>query len=164
METYYGYVETSRDASILFEACRLGILPRVRQRISEKEKQTIRSGSVFVWDEGEAAIRRWTDGKIRSASRASEEFLTHHEKEGKPGKCFSTNRRHYDKTPGSGRGRDEDQHCRGYMCQSFKAGGLVKMSLSTTTSSGQRLHLISYYHLSQCGHPDFVQPTNDPAM
>ncbi|KAM0293623.1 hypothetical protein ACHAPM_011624 [Fusarium culmorum] len=164
METYYGYVKTSRDAFILLEACRLGILSRVQRRLLEEEKQAIRSGSVFVWDEGEADIRRWTDGKIWSSSRVSGSLLKYREMEGKPGEFFSTNRRHYDKTTGSGRGRDENQHRRGYMRQSFKAGGFVKASLITTTSSGQYLHLISYYRPSQHGQPELQQPANDPTM
>src|SRR5262249_8716000 len=83
METYNGYVRTPGDAIILFEACRLGILPRVQRRLSEKERQSIRSGSVFVWDEREAGMRRWTDGKSWSASRVSGSFLTYREMEGK---------------------------------------------------------------------------------
>ena len=51
METYTGHVRTPADAIILFEACRLGLLPRVQRRLSEKERQNIKSGSVFVWDE-----------------------------------------------------------------------------------------------------------------
>jgi hypothetical protein len=79
METYHGYVRTPTDAIRLFEACRLGILPRVQRRLSEKERQSIRSGSVFVWDEREAGMRRWTDGKSWSASRVSGSFLTYRE-------------------------------------------------------------------------------------
>lgn len=48
METYNGHVRTPADAIILFEACRLGLLPRVQRRLSEKERQSIKSGSVFV--------------------------------------------------------------------------------------------------------------------
>ncbi len=83
METYYGHVRTPADAIILFEACRIGLLPRVQRRLSEKERQLIRSGSVFVWDEREAGMRRWTDGKSWSASRVSGSFLTYREMEGK---------------------------------------------------------------------------------
>src|SRR5271170_3071326 len=85
METYNGHVRTPTDAIILFEACRLGLLPRVQRRLSEKERQLIRSGSVFVWDEREAGMRRWTDGKSWSASRVSGSFLTYREMEGKRG-------------------------------------------------------------------------------
>src|SRR6478609_2341806 len=79
METYHGYVRTPADAIRLFEACRLGILPRVQRRLSEKERQSIRSGSVFAWDEREAGMRRWTDGRTWSPSRVSGSFLTYRE-------------------------------------------------------------------------------------
>ncbi|PCD24140.1 hypothetical protein FGRA07_11416 [Fusarium graminearum] len=144
METYHGHVETPRDAVILLEACRLGILFRVQRRLSKKEKQTIRSGSIFVWDEGEADITRWTDENKRCRRSA-------------------TNQRGYDKTTGSGRGRDEDQHRRGDTRQLVKAGGLVKLSLTTTTSNGQYLHLVSYYS-TQHGQHELQQPANDPKM
>src|SRR5271169_694359 len=83
MEPYYGHVRTPADAILLFEACRLLVLPRVQRRLSEKERAMIRSGSVFVWDEREAGMRRWTDGKSWSASRVSGSFLTYREMEGK---------------------------------------------------------------------------------
>src|SRR6478752_8794030 len=104
METYHGYVRTPADAIRLFEACRLGILPRVQRRLSEKERQSIRSGSVFVWDEREAGMRRWTDGKSWSASRVSGSFLTYREMEGRKGPASAKRR----KTPDSGRGSEED--------------------------------------------------------
>ncbi|KAF4985853.1 hypothetical protein FDECE_16273 [Fusarium decemcellulare] len=164
METYHGYVRTPADAIRLFEACRLGILPRVQRRLSEKERQSIRSGSVFVWDEREAGMRRWTDGKSWSASRVSGSFLTYREMEGKRGGGFSASRRGAGKTPDSGRGSDEDQddgEPEGYR---YKADGLMKQSFSITTSTGQHLHLISYYSRPQPGQPELQQPTNDPAL
>lgn len=85
METYTGHVRSPADAVLLFEACRIGLLPRVQRRLSEKERQQIKSGSVFVWDEREAGMRRWTDGKSWSASRVSGSFLTYREMEGKRG-------------------------------------------------------------------------------
>src|SRR5690349_14849740 len=104
METYNVLVRTPTDAIILFEACRMGLLPRVQRRLSEKERQSIRSGSVFVWDEREAGMRRWTDGKSWSASRVSGSFLTYREMEGKRGNAFGGGRRGAGKTPDSGRG------------------------------------------------------------
>lgn len=85
MDTYHGQVKTPQDAIVLFEACRLGILPRVQRRLSERERQQITSGSIFVWDEREAGMRRWTDGKSWSASRVSGSFLTYREMEGRRG-------------------------------------------------------------------------------
>ncbi|KAF2726139.1 hypothetical protein K431DRAFT_280158 [Polychaeton citri CBS 116435] len=56
METYHGHVRTPVDAIFFFEACRIGLLPRVQRRLSEKERQSIKSGSVFVWYESEARM------------------------------------------------------------------------------------------------------------
>ncbi|KHO02085.1 cAMP-independent regulatory protein pac2 [Metarhizium album ARSEF 1941] len=164
METYHGYVRTPNDAIKLFEACRLGLLPRVQRRLSEKERQSIRSGSVFVWDEREAGMRRWTDGKSWSASRVSGSFLTYREMEGKRGGGFGSGRRGAGKTPDSGRGSDEDHddgEPEGYR---YKADGLMKQSFSITTSTGQHLHLISYYSRPQPGQPDLPQPSSDPSL
>ncbi|KAG6036031.1 hypothetical protein E4U41_005835 [Claviceps citrina] len=164
METYHGCVRTPADAIKLFEACRLGLLPRVQRRLSEKERQSIRSGSVFVWDEREAGMRRWTDGKSWSASRVSGSFLTYREMEGKRGGGFASARRGQGKSPESSRGSDEDHddgEPEGYR---YKADGLMKQSFSITTSTCQHLHLISYYSRPQPGHPELPQPSTDPAL
>src|ERR1700712_5076943 len=89
METYHGHVRTPNDAIILFEACRVGLLPRVQRRPTAKERMSITSGSVFVWDEREVGMRRWTDGKSWSASRVSGSFLTYREMESRRGGSFS---------------------------------------------------------------------------
>ncbi|KAI8623091.1 Gti1/Pac2 family-domain-containing protein [Xylariaceae sp. FL1651] len=163
METYHGFVRTPADAIKLFEACRLGLLPRVQRRLSEKERQSIRSGSVFVWDEREAGMRRWTDGKSWSASRVSGSFLTYREMEGKRGSGFGSSRRNSARSPDSGRLSDEDPdgEPEGYR---YKADGLMKQSFSITTSQGQHLHLISYYSRPHPGAPDLPQPSTDPQL
>ncbi|KAK3990952.1 camp-independent regulatory pac2 [Cladorrhinum sp. PSN332] len=166
METYYGQIKTPADAIKLFEACRLGLNPRVQRRLSEKERQLIRSGSVFVWDEREAGMRRWTDGKSWSASRVSGSFLTYREMEGKRGgggSNFNGGRRGAGKTPDSGRGSEDDQDDGepdglGYR---YKADGLMKQSFSISTQTGQHLHLISYYTRSAT---DLPQPSTDPTL
>ena len=160
METYYGHVRTPADAILLFEACRLAVLPRVQRRLSEKERASIRSGSVFVWDEREAGMRRWTDGKSWSASRVSGSFLTYREMEGKR----SGGGRRGDESPspnaddGSSDGRDYEDEADGYR---YKPDGLMKQSFSITTSTHQKLHLISYYARSQHQSGGLVQPTAD---
>ncbi|KAK5630191.1 hypothetical protein RRF57_005906 [Xylaria bambusicola] len=163
METYKGVVRTPADAIKLFEACRLGLLPRVQRRLSEKERQSIKSGSVFVWDEREAGMRRWTDGKSWSASRVSGSFLTYREMEGKRGSGFGTTRRHPGRSPDSGRQSDDDQdgEPEGYR---YKTDGLMKQSFSITTSNGQHLHLISYYARPLPGTPSFFSPLRIPHL
>ncbi|KAK5063690.1 Gluconate transport-inducing protein [Exophiala sideris] len=168
METYNGHVRTPTDAIILFEACRLGILPRVQRRLSEKERQSIRSGSVFVWDEREAGMRRWTDGKSWSASRVSGSFLTYREMEGKRGgNSFVQPAGKGTKTPdnaapdGPPQDPDGEEGPDGYR---YKPDGLMKQSFSITTSQGQHLHLISYYSRSHPTAQGLRQPSTDPAL
>ncbi|KAL4810071.1 Gti1/Pac2 family-domain-containing protein [Aspergillus unguis] len=168
METYHGHVRTPADAVILFEACRIGMLPRVQRRLSEKERQLIQSGSVFVWDEREAGMRRWTDGKSWSASRVSGSFLTYREMEGKRGgTSVPTQPQRSGKTPDSARGSDDDRGegpddgPDGYR---YKPDGLMKQSFSITTSTGQHLHLISYYSRSHPNAANLLQPSTDPAL
>ncbi|KAK3672229.1 Gluconate transport-inducing protein [Recurvomyces mirabilis] len=156
METYNGLVRTPADAIILFEACRIGLLPRVQRRLSEKERQSIKSGSVFVWDEREAGMRRWTDGKSWSASRVSGSFLTYREMEGKRGGSNfdkSANRDGIQGTEG-----DSDGGPDGYR---YKPDGLMKQSFSITTNSNQHLHLISYFSRASAATQTLMQPTND---
>ncbi|MCJ1226204.1 hypothetical protein MMC12_002853 [Toensbergia leucococca] len=169
METYNGHVRTPADAIILFEACRLGLLPRVQRRLSEKERQSIKSGSVFVWDEREAGMRRWTDGKSWSASRVSGSFLTYREMEGKRGGSgfAQLGVARAGKTPDSTRGSDSDLEGAGddgpdgYR---YKPDGLMKQSFSITTSAANHLHLISYYARSHPNVPGLNHPTSDPAL
>ncbi|KAF2173569.1 hypothetical protein M409DRAFT_48527 [Zasmidium cellare ATCC 36951] len=157
METYHGHVRTPADAIILFEACRIGLLPRVQRRLSEKERQSIKSGSVFVWDEREAGMRRWTDGKSWSASRVSGSFLCYREMEGKRGgSSFDKGNR----DGMTGQDGDSDGGPDGYR---YKPDGLMKQSFSITTNQGQHLHLISYYSRSTTA-ANLLQPTSDPQL
>ncbi|KEQ90012.1 hypothetical protein D6D17_06847 [Aureobasidium pullulans] len=158
METYYGHVRTPGDAILLFEACRIGLLPRVQRRLSEKERLSIKSGSVFVWDEREAGMRRWTDGKSWSASRVSGSFLTYREMEGKRGgSTFSA----APKVPAAKEHDASDDGPDGYR---YKPDGLIKQSFSITTSNGQHLHLISYFARSTAVSQNLQQPSSDPQL
>lgn len=61
-ESWFGLVQTPKDAYLLIEASRLNIIPRITRRLTDLERsQVIRPGAVFVWQEAEAGIRRWTD-------------------------------------------------------------------------------------------------------
>jgi hypothetical protein len=70
-EAFCGYIETIEDAYLVIDAARQNRLPRVMQRLNDADKKTIRSGSVFVLNEKECGVRRWTDGRIWSPSRIS---------------------------------------------------------------------------------------------
>ena len=160
METYNGIVRTSADAIILFEACRIGLLPRVQRRLSEKERQSIKSGSVFVWDEREAGMRRWTDGKSWSASRVSGSFLTYREMEGKRGGSNMDKSANRDGVQGN----EADSDGGGPDGYRYKADGMTKQSFSITTNNGQHLHLISYFSRASATTQNLMQPSNDPQL
>lgn len=69
------HVRDARDAQILFEAVRCGILKPVSRRLNEVERTNfIQSGAVFVWEESddELGLKRWTDGRVWSQSRMRE--------------------------------------------------------------------------------------------
>lgn len=80
--TFTGYVATTHDALILFEACLTGILHHVPRRPHDRERShLVRSGSVFIYEENSSGIKRWTDGVTWSPSRILGNFLVYRELE-----------------------------------------------------------------------------------
>ncbi|EJD49490.1 hypothetical protein AURDEDRAFT_59528 [Auricularia subglabra TFB-10046 SS5] len=75
-------VRNAHDAHVVFEAVRLGILPMIRRRLAPSERDLLKSGEVFVWEEAEqkGSLERWTDGRRWSQSRMREPFLFYEEK------------------------------------------------------------------------------------
>ncbi|GAA5930323.1 hypothetical protein JCM3775_004362 [Rhodotorula graminis] len=77
---FRGFVESTFDALLIFEGCRRGFLPKITRRLQEFEKrQNVVSGAVFVFDEEETGIKRWTDGLSWSPSRTLGNFLVYRE-------------------------------------------------------------------------------------
>lgn len=62
---------------------RRGILPKITRRLRDDERKQIASGTIFVFDEQESSIKRWTDGMIWSPSRILNNFLVYREVEKK---------------------------------------------------------------------------------
>ncbi|KAJ5205471.1 Gluconate transport inducer 1/Pac2 [Penicillium cf. griseofulvum] len=78
--TFTGYVATTQDALILFEACLTGVLHHVPRRPHDRERShLVRSGSVFIYEENASGIKRWTDGVTWSPSRILGNFLVYRE-------------------------------------------------------------------------------------
>ncbi|KAI7892471.1 Gti1/Pac2 family-domain-containing protein [Mucor mucedo] len=77
--TFHGFVETTTDSLLLFEACHRGVLPKISRRLQERERGSVKSGTVFIFDEKESGIKRWTDGLIWSPSRILGNFLIYRE-------------------------------------------------------------------------------------
>lgn len=79
IETYVGCIHTELDVIMLIDLCQQNILARVTRRLTDFERKKIQNGSVFVYEETESNIKRWTDGQIWSPSRCSGIFLTYTE-------------------------------------------------------------------------------------
>lgn len=161
METYIGYIKTPQDALIIFEACRRGQLHRVQRRLSTKERIHIQSGSVFAWDEREAGMRRWTDGRTWSPSRVLGSFLTYRE--------LDTKRRPRRSSSSSTSSAHQQHHHHAPISKaasacSYKPDGLIKQSFSICTAANQKLHLISYYTKADVLAGRLKQPSADPML
>ncbi|BGP21239.1 cAMP-independent regulatory protein [Rhodotorula toruloides] len=77
---FRGFVETTLDALLIFEGCQRGLLPKISRRLQDFEKrELVISGAVFVFDEEETGIKRWTDGLTWSPSRTLGNFLVYRE-------------------------------------------------------------------------------------
>lgn len=77
---FRGFVESTLDALLVFEGCKRGFLPKITRRLQEFEKRAkVVSGAVFVFDEEETGIKRWTDGLSWSPSRTLGNFLVYRE-------------------------------------------------------------------------------------
>ncbi|RKP07855.1 Gti1/Pac2 family-domain-containing protein, partial [Thamnocephalis sphaerospora] len=147
MESYFGYVETVLDALLIFEACRVGVLSRAHRRLTDQERAAIRSGSVFVWDEDETGIHRWTDGRSWSSSRARGSFLTYRELD----------------DPTNPRSASPSFTSSGRRLR-LKRQGLTKRALSLSTADGRKFHLISYYLASDVMASRLKTPRADPLV
>ncbi|GAA5935534.1 hypothetical protein JCM10213_004051 [Rhodosporidiobolus nylandii] len=78
--SYFGVVSSAQEAHAILEASKLGLLPRITRRLTDDERlRFVQPGAVFVWEEEEAGIRRWTDHIKWSPSRVSGAFLTYTE-------------------------------------------------------------------------------------
>lgn len=118
-------------------------------------------------------MRRWTDGKSWSASRVSGSFLTYREMEGKRAGESENGDRFINGTgngilgssAASTNNNDADDDEEGLGGYRYKPDGLMKQSFSiSTTTTGQKLHLISYFSRSHVASNALAIPTSDPHL
>ncbi|KAG9126702.1 hypothetical protein FRC07_002326 [Ceratobasidium sp. 392] len=71
------HIRTAHDAHLVFEAVRRGLMPMITHRLSAADRDLLRSGEVFCWEEADykGGLERWTDGRKWSQSRMREPFL-----------------------------------------------------------------------------------------
>jgi hypothetical protein len=74
-------------------------MPKVKRRLREEERKLIRSGQVFVFDERESGIKRWTDGLVWSPSRILWNFLVYRQVDKKFGGRPGTARKSQEASP-----------------------------------------------------------------
>ncbi|KAJ6511782.1 Gti1/Pac2 family-domain-containing protein [Mycena vulgaris] len=76
------HIRNASDALVVLEAVRRGILPLISLRLSSSDRDQLKHGNVFVWEESqsEGGLVRWTDGRRWSQSKVFGECLFYEEK------------------------------------------------------------------------------------
>ncbi|KAJ7197792.1 Gti1/Pac2 family-domain-containing protein [Mycena pura] len=76
------HIRNVNDVLVVLEAVRRGILPLITLRLSGSERDQLRSGNIFVWQESahEGGLVRWTDGRRWSQSKVCAHCLIYEEK------------------------------------------------------------------------------------
>lgn len=85
--SFHGYVATPKDAALLICAAadpNFSLVTPMLDRLSLQDRATISSGCVFVWNEKDSGMKRWTDGKRWSKSRVEGLFLIYKQMEAEP--------------------------------------------------------------------------------
>ncbi|KAI6145025.1 Gti1/Pac2 family-domain-containing protein [Pisolithus tinctorius] len=181
-----GWIETTGDALLILEAARRGLIPRVTRRLVDSERKMITSGSVFVFDEDESGIKRWTDGFFWSPSRILGNFLLYRETDkrgaGHRGARSDPADDHHPYNDGSrldnhslsrpkgeasstGLDRHRERVLVGSLTNSykFKSDGLMKKTFSLTIG-GVAQHLISYYRVEDVEQGRLRSPSSLPEL
>ncbi|GAB5590490.1 Global transcription regulator sge1 [Umbelopsis nana] len=154
------------DTLLLFEACRQGILPKVTRRLQDRErKDLVVSGTVFIFDERESGIKRWTDGLLWSPSRILGNFLVYREID-KRSPIVDKRQQPVDhNAPTSTAERLKERALVGSLTNSykFKRNGLIKKTMSIVVN-GSTQHMISYYNKEDVASGRLQCPRNMPMI
>ncbi|TPX54518.1 hypothetical protein SeMB42_g00230 [Synchytrium endobioticum] len=126
VESWNGIITTAKDALMIIEACRQGILPILMNRPKERERDLIRSGSIIVFMENQSGMKRWRDGFRWTPSRIATPFLIYRQLDDEHEEL------EHESTPR----RINDMN--------LKKGGLIKKALSLAVD-GTKIHMISYF-------------------
>ncbi|KAB5593338.1 hypothetical protein CTheo_3256 [Ceratobasidium theobromae] len=83
-------VNSVASALTIFYAVCLRILPKVERRLDVDERESLKTGDIYVWEERDLhldtgeGIERWTDGIKWGSSRVRNEFLFYYERDHDP--------------------------------------------------------------------------------
>ncbi|KIM29744.1 hypothetical protein M408DRAFT_67481 [Serendipita vermifera MAFF 305830] len=174
-----GWIETTGDALLILEAARRGLIPRVTRRLVDSERKMITSGSVFVFDEDESGIKRWTDGFIWSPSRILGNFLLYRETDKRSGNRAKTDQDSAEQDSSQtkkgkpnasqalthGLDKHRERLLLGSLTNShkFKVDGMIKKTFSLTIA-GVSQHLISYYRVEDVENGRLRSPSSLPEL
>ncbi|KAI9462103.1 Gti1/Pac2 family-domain-containing protein [Boletus coccyginus] len=185
-----GWIETTGDALLILEAARRGLIPRVTRRLVDSERKMITSGSVFVFDEDESGIKRWTDGFFWSPSRILGNFLLYRETDkrgaghrgvrAEPPETINEHSQYNvdgarlegqslsrpkGESGSLGLDRQRERVLVGSLTNSykFKTDGLMKKTFSLTIG-GVSQHLISYYKIEDVEQGRLRSPSSLPEL
>ncbi|KAJ1503758.1 hypothetical protein HMI54_007804, partial [Coelomomyces lativittatus] len=175
-EAFYGYIHSIDDALLLVEAVRRRLVPRIFYRLTDSEQLSIRSGSVFVWHEDEANIKRWTDGKFWSNSRMKGRFFLYKELSsskkliyGARQKNGATASNHGVVINGAGLSSFPQvtshsssvlkKHSNTLLSNFPTKDFFRKKTISVRTRKNEKFHLVNYYYDADVKHNRLVRPS-----
>ncbi|KAL4078089.1 Gti1/Pac2 family-domain-containing protein [Scleroderma citrinum] len=144
------HVRDAKDAHVVLEAVRLNMLPLIKRRLNACEREQLKSGNVFVWEEAEneGGLLRWTDGRRWSQSRMRGDYLFYEEKmettqEEKDAKAMARARRVADPltvVPPVNRRKDRPNRPNGLTKQTYSALVYLPGSIKP-----KKWHLVAYF-------------------
>ncbi|KIJ50781.1 hypothetical protein M422DRAFT_245448 [Sphaerobolus stellatus SS14] len=189
--SFYGFINDHYDALLLVTAARMGLIPRFRRRLDMVEQRTlITSGAIFLWNEEESSMKRWTDGFPWSPSRIQHKFLIYREMAERGSARIRTSARLLRSDPAAteeildlydDRRRKAIRNLTGSLFNQgefenllrwstsgnsrpddvFRRGGLVKKTF-TLALPQETWHLVGYYTLEDVLELRFATPKDDP--
>ncbi|EXU94862.1 Gti1/Pac2 family transporter [Metarhizium robertsii] len=175
--TWHGHISSTMDILILVEAYLRNHLSGVPRRPDDIEKRDlIKSGSVFIIDQHDSGIKRWTDGRSWSPSRIFGDFLLYTELE-RPWKSSikpinvtirglsgrETSQSRCEKSLSEPQKRTRSFRGTAFSSYSLKSGGLVKKTI-TISYNHRSYHVISYYSVDDAFLGRLMTVSQDPAL
>lgn len=163
---YVGFVATVSDAAILLEACMYGYLPRVFCRPPPISWGTFaQSGYIFIFEEQESRIRRWTDGIPWSPSRVMVGFMLYRELDEARSSRGNSRRLIPPSERASNSAARFGSKLYGSLTESypFKPDGLMKKTV-TVKLEGQCCRLVSYYRANDVRSGLLQLPSYDTGL
>lgn len=142
-ESIFGVINSEEECLKIIDMCRMGALPRVKSRLSDAERNSIRPGSIYVYEEEESKISRWTDSKVWSSSKIYGRCLIYYELDTPHDDTIETLKYNGNLDSIISMGR-EIISLGSHDKRKKKKNGLIKLSTSLRYQE-KTYHLLSYY-------------------